>query len=295
MESGAPPSQNGGMGNCYVFKSRLQEYAQRAGFKTPEYQTVKEGLSHDPIFRSTVVVNNVKYDSLPGFSTRKAAEQSAAEVALSEILKSGEMTKCIPAVHETGLCKNMLQEYAQKMNYAIPSYICTRQTGNSAPFVCTVEIGGIQYIGASATTKRDAEIKAARTALLAIQSQENAKNGTSQYTVLPTRKKGPEADKQVISAETKKLKPRRNNLKKKWKSRKRLFLKKQGHQDNVTRDDVIRCNGTEALQTSDVAEVNKKDFGKSSLDKNQVGTNCEFSAGSDQMRAVPKEETWCGV
>lgn len=73
--------------------------------------------------------------------------------------------------HETGLCKNMLQEYAQKMNYAIPSYVCTRQTGNSAPFVCTVEIGGIQYIGASATTKRDAEIKAARTALLAIQSK----------------------------------------------------------------------------------------------------------------------------
>lgn len=23
--------------------------------------------------------------------------------------------------------------------------------------------------------------------------------------------------------------------------------------------------------------------------------NCEFSAGPDQMRAVPKEETWCGV
>lgn len=55
------------------------------------------------------------------------------------------------------------------MNYAVPSYICTKQTSGVAPFVCTVEIGGIRYIGAAARTKKDAEIKAARTALLAIQ------------------------------------------------------------------------------------------------------------------------------
>ena len=70
---------------------------------------------------------------------------------------------------ETGLCKNLLQEYAQKKNYAIPSYICTKQASGVAPFICTVEIGGIQYIGAAARTKKEAEIKAARTALLAIQ------------------------------------------------------------------------------------------------------------------------------
>ena len=55
------------------------------------------------------------------------------------------------------------------MNYAIPSYICSKQASGVAPFGCTVEIGGIQYIGAAARTKKDAEIKAARTALLAIQ------------------------------------------------------------------------------------------------------------------------------
>jgi dsRNA-specific ribonuclease len=55
------------------------------------------------------------------------------------------------------------------MNYAIPSYICTKSASGLAPFICTVEIGGIQYIGAAARTKKDAEIKAARTALLAIQ------------------------------------------------------------------------------------------------------------------------------
>lgn len=62
----------------------------------------------------------------------------------------------------------MLQEYAQKMNYAIPSYKCTKQEEGAHPFICTVEIGGIQYIGAAARTKKEAEIKAARTALLAI-------------------------------------------------------------------------------------------------------------------------------
>jgi hypothetical protein len=38
-----------------------------------------------------------------------------------------------------------------------------------APFIRTVEIGGIQYIGAAARTKKEAQIKVARTALLAIQ------------------------------------------------------------------------------------------------------------------------------
>lgn len=86
------------MENCYVFKSRLQEYAQKAGISTPVYQTLKEGPSHEPVFRSTVIVNDVRYESLPGFFNRKAAEQSAAEVALIEIHKSGQMTESIPTV-----------------------------------------------------------------------------------------------------------------------------------------------------------------------------------------------------
>lgn len=77
------------MSNCYVFKSLLQEYAQKAKLPTPVYSTTKEGPSHEPSFRSTVVVNGVRYDSLPGFFSRKAAEQSAAEVALMQLADSG--------------------------------------------------------------------------------------------------------------------------------------------------------------------------------------------------------------
>lgn len=205
-----------------MFKSRLQEYAQKTGLPTPEYHTLKEGPSHEPIFKSTVVVNNTRYESLPGFLSRKAAEQSAAEVALMEIAKSAPVseTKSIPSVQETGLCKNLLQEYAQKINYAIPSYICTKQASGVAPFVCTVEIGGIQYIGAAARTKKEAEIKAARTALLAIQGQsEGCANGATKYIVVPGQRQVKEAEKK--SAETPKpLKVKKTGCKRKRNKRK---------------------------------------------------------------------------
>jgi DNA-binding TFAR19-related protein (PDSD5 family) len=42
-----------------------------------------------------VIVNDVRYDSLPGFFNRKAAEQSAAEVALLELAKAGEVNHSI--------------------------------------------------------------------------------------------------------------------------------------------------------------------------------------------------------
>jgi hypothetical protein len=55
------------------------------------------------------------------------------------------------------------------MNYGYPSYIWDKQTSGVGPSICTVEIGGIKYIGAAARTKKEAQIKAAQTALLAIQ------------------------------------------------------------------------------------------------------------------------------
>ncbi|XP_031248529.1 double-stranded RNA-binding protein 1-like [Pistacia vera] len=219
------PTNDGfsGVSNCYVFKSRLQEYAQKLGLPTPVYETTKEGPSHEPSFRSSVVVDDVRYDSLPGFYNRKAAEQSAAEVALMELAKLGQVNHSISQpVHETGFCKNLLQEYAQKMNYAIPMYQCRKDDapGRVPHFSCTVEIGGIQYIGAAARTKKEAEIKAARTALLAIQSSasELCGNpvGNSQLTVIPCRKRGTESvDKPEVDENVNVPKPKKARFKKK--------------------------------------------------------------------------------
>ncbi|XP_038715411.1 double-stranded RNA-binding protein 1-like isoform X2 [Tripterygium wilfordii] len=225
--------RNPDVSNCYVFKSRLQEYAHKAGLPTLEYETIKEGPSHEPSLKSTVIVNGVRYDSLPGFFNRKATEQSAAEVALTELAKSGELNQCITQpVHETGLSENLLQEYAQKMNFAIPVYQCQRDgtLGQEALFKCTVEIGGIHYIGASARTKKEAEIKAARTALLAIwsSSAESADRqlGNAQLTVFPGKKRGAEAvGNSEESAKVSKAKKAR--IKKKLKmQKKRLSGKK---------------------------------------------------------------------
>ncbi|PSS17350.1 Double-stranded RNA-binding protein [Actinidia chinensis var. chinensis] len=209
--------QGQGVSNCYVFKSRLQEYAQKVGLPTPVYETIKEGPSHEPSFRSTVIVNDVRYDSLSGFFNRKAAEQSAAEVALVELSKTGKLNNCISQpVHETGLCKNLLQEYAQKMNYAIPTYECRREElpGRMSHFSCMVDIGGIKYIGGAAKTKKEAEIKAARTALLAIRSSASHEGltGKSAYTVVPSKK---ERDLGISAQDTAKvLKPKKGRFKK---------------------------------------------------------------------------------
>ncbi|GAV66846.1 dsrm domain-containing protein [Cephalotus follicularis] len=232
-----------GVSNCYVFKSRLQEYAQKTGITTPVYETIKEGPSHQPCFRSTVIVNDVRYDSLPGFFNRKAAEQSAAEVALVDLTKFGEVNDCISQpIQETGLCKNLLQEYAQKMNYAIPLYQCQREEvpGRVPHFSCTVEIGGIRYIGAAAKTKKEAEIKAARTALLAIQlsSSDDNLGGNSQYTVIPCRKRGIELANNTEAANVPKAKKARFR-KKMLKRKGKLYhkrVKRVGNSDVHTND-----------------------------------------------------------
>lgn len=222
IEKSTPPS----VSNCYFFKSRLQEYAQKAGIRTPVYETIKEGPSHEPSFRSTVIVNDVRYDSLPGFSNRKAAEQSAAEVALMELANLVDMKFCISQpVHDTGLCKNLLQEYAQKMNYAIPLYEChlDNKSGRKPMYSCVLDIGGIKYIGASATTKKEAEIKVARTALLAIKSTTSAfEDEVGYHTVLPHKKKA--TDLGISTQETAAaLKPKKGRVKKKqWKKKRAI-------------------------------------------------------------------------
>ncbi|KAL1544500.1 double-stranded RNA-binding protein 1-like [Salvia divinorum] len=216
--------------NCYVFKSQLQEYCQKTGLITPVYETIKEGPSHEPIFKSAVVVNNIRYDSLPGFFNRKAAEQSAAEVALVELSKSNNINCGISQpVHETGLCKNLLQEYAQKMNYAIPLYDCRKEEreGKVPMYSCIVEIGGIKYIGASAGTKKEAEIKAARTALIAIQTAvpvAEDHTGNTIYTVIPQKKKA--SDHAISSQEIKaSLKPKKGRFKKQDRKKRRPAMK----------------------------------------------------------------------
>lgn len=289
----APTNGFGGVSNCYVFKSQLQEYAQKAGFMTPVYETLKEGPSHQPCFQSTVIVNNVRYDSLPGFLNRKAAEQSAAEVALLELAKSGNLNESIShPLHGTGLCKNLLQEYAQKMNYAIPSYTlhADEALGRNTAFSCTVNIGGIMYVGAAANSKKEAEIKAARTALLAIQPHNigaEVESSGSQLTVLPGQKKVAEPDVKKEET-TKPLKTRKSRFKKNFSKRRSL----QKRVDQATGDAEssmeiqVGCGGAQEMKGDDI----NNDTGyvqAGAAVESAVGTseNVGFENGSVCLRA----------
>ncbi|KAI3737347.1 hypothetical protein L2E82_27345 [Cichorium intybus] len=277
-----PRINSQGVSNCYVFKSRLQEYAQKAGLTTPIYHTIKEGPSHQPLFRSSVVLNDESYHSLTGFLNRKAAEQSAAEIALIEIAKSGATDKSVShPVHETGLCKNLLQEYAQKMNYAIPSYICTKdeKKGRESPFSCTVDIGGIKYIGTSAKTKKEAELKAAKTALLAIQMSAPESNWKSDpvdtesvYTVVPTKRKEPE--RAVVETEDK-VNTKKRKKGKFLKQRRKKKVRTPGGEGGVKTDDPctnevkdMKENGESVLVVNEVKDL--KSNGESELVPNEV-------------------------
>ncbi|MCE3051554.1 hypothetical protein HAX54_050128, partial [Datura stramonium] len=64
-----------GVSICYVFKSRLQEYAQKLT-STPVYETIKEGPSHEPTFRSRRIVEGCRYDFHSGFFTRQMEQSS---------------------------------------------------------------------------------------------------------------------------------------------------------------------------------------------------------------------------
>ncbi|XP_057519181.1 double-stranded RNA-binding protein 3-like [Amaranthus tricolor] len=278
------PASTPGVSNCYVFKSRLQEYAQKVGLPTPVYETIKEGPSHEPSFRSTVVVGGARYDSLLGFFNRKAAEQSAAEVALMELSKSGEKKDSISVpVHETGLCKNLLQEYAQKMNYAIPTYVCRKDdtSGRTALFSCTVEIGPIQYIGAAARTKKEAEIKAARTALLSIRSSGAAGDqnleGKRQYTVVPCKRKMPEtAPCQVKTVKVKK--PKKPRFKKRTL---RKEMQPGHHTQTGTMGSLLSNN------TGNSISVHVSNDGKASSDLESGPSKCNLLDG---VVSVVKED-----
>ncbi|XP_028777743.1 double-stranded RNA-binding protein 1 [Neltuma alba] len=258
-----------GVSNCYVFKSRLQEYAQKVGLPTPVYETIKEGPSHQPSFRSTVIVNNVRYDSLPGFFNRKAAEQSAAEIALRELAKSDEVNQSITQpVIETGLCKNLLQEYAQKMNYAMPLYLCKKdeRPGRLSSYSCTVEIGGIRYIGASARTKKEAEIKAARTALLAIESSASHSSekqfGPSKLTVVPCKKRVAEPIGKV--GETSKVPKAKKTRFKRKPPRKKESGDKKGR-NHIESANHIEANGESYTNVNDESCVQTLESGTEAL------------------------------
>eukprot|EP00245_Coleochaete_scutata_P008015 TRINITY_DN2390_c0_g1_i1.p1 TRINITY_DN2390_c0_g1~~TRINITY_DN2390_c0_g1_i1.p1 ORF type:complete len:403 (-),score=61.22 TRINITY_DN2390_c0_g1_i1:415-1623(-) len=153
-----------------MYKNQLQELAQRSCSNLPSYACIREGPDHAPRFKATVNFNGEVFES-PGYcSTLRQAEHAAAEVALMTLSRRGPPQSLAARIlDETGVCKNLLQETAQRAGVSLPAYMTIRSGPGHLPiFTCTVEVSGMQFMGEAAKTKKQAEKNAAMAAWSAL-------------------------------------------------------------------------------------------------------------------------------
>jgi dsRNA-specific ribonuclease len=157
-----------------LYKNHLQVYAQKKNLALPEYASEREGPSHNCRFKGKVTVQGRTYETTEFFTTLKEAENAAAKVAVSSLLPNG--------VNEdnSGFYKNLLQELAQKGGYLLPTY-CTEKSGNFHPpsFISNVEVGGKVFPGKEASTKKQAEMNAAKVAYMTLTEGESSNSAPS--------------------------------------------------------------------------------------------------------------------
>ncbi|KAI5063069.1 hypothetical protein GOP47_0021616 [Adiantum capillus-veneris] len=149
-----------------MHKNQLQELAQRSNANLPAYSCIREGPDHAPRFKATVNFNGELFESPEFFSTLRQAEHAAAEVALNLLSKRGpSQFLAAKVLDETGICKNLLQETAQRAGVSLPVYTTIRgMEGHALIFSCIVEVGGRAFAGEPAKSKKQAEKNAAMAA-----------------------------------------------------------------------------------------------------------------------------------
>ncbi|KAL2634747.1 hypothetical protein R1flu_006226 [Riccia fluitans] len=160
----------GGGGLKGMYKNQLQELAQRSCFNLPAYACIREGPDHAPRFKATVNFNGEIFESPNYCSTLRQAEHAAAEVALNTLSRRGPSQSLAARIlDETGVCKNLLQETAQRAGVSLPVYTTTRSGPGHLPvFTCQVELARMKFDGEAAKTKKQAEKNAAMAAWSAL-------------------------------------------------------------------------------------------------------------------------------
>ncbi|KAF1891034.1 hypothetical protein Lal_00001170 [Lupinus albus] len=196
-----------------LYKNQLQEFTQKSRIELPTYQTVNEGTRHVPMFRSTLWVSGKCYTNQVTFVNRKAAEQDAAKLALKSLLGMIKdeappaviEEKAPPAVIEEKappvaikdeasptilekiwLSKSILNEYAFKLNVALPTYSTVETIGASPVFKSTLVFNCTKYTGGASRHKRWAEQLAAHQAILSILSADPGSESLSEIVKLNT-------------------------------------------------------------------------------------------------------------
>ncbi|GMP27495.1 hypothetical protein CsSME_00003458 [Camellia sinensis var. sinensis] len=169
LEAHQPPApSNSNLPELLMYKNRLQEYTQKSSIPLPVYQTINEGVQHEPRFRSTVWVDGASYTSHHVFLHRKAAEQDVARVALDGITQKIKEEGSPLIREDTVFCKSILNEYAVKMHLEKPTYNTIRSEGLLPVFVSSLVFDGVTYTGEAGKNKKEAEQLAARAVILSI-------------------------------------------------------------------------------------------------------------------------------
>lgn len=147
---------------AHLYKSRLQNYAQKRNVAFPTYACEMQGPPHCRLFKASVTIDGNTYVGPEFCSTLKDAEHAAAKVALLALSPDG-------AQEDDCLYKSLLQELAQKRGLPLPLYTTNRSGQPHVPsFGSTVQIAGECYVGQEARTKKQAEMNAAKVAYNAL-------------------------------------------------------------------------------------------------------------------------------
>jgi len=132
----------------------------------PSYSCIKEGPDHAPKFKAAVNFNGEIFESPGYFPTLRHAEHAAAEIALKDLQTRTSSQSLSKILDESGVCKNLLQENAQRAGVPLPVYqhAQVRARPPARVFTCTVEVAAMQFTGDPAKTKKQAEKNAALSA-----------------------------------------------------------------------------------------------------------------------------------
>ncbi|KAG2689917.1 hypothetical protein I3760_09G162600 [Carya illinoinensis] len=143
----------------HLYKNQLQNYAQKRTPSLPVYSCECEGPPHARRFKCKVTIDGQTYESPEFFSNIKDAEHAAAKLALTSLSPDGVRKD------DSGLYKNLLQEFVQKEGLGLPVYDTIKSGEAHAPiFVSTVEIDGKVFKGQETRNKKQAEMSAAKVA-----------------------------------------------------------------------------------------------------------------------------------
>ncbi|KAL3825647.1 hypothetical protein ACJIZ3_021676 [Penstemon smallii] len=92
-----------------LYKNLLQEFAQKKGLLCPSYETISSGMSHKPVFVSTVEIGSNSFRGTEA-NTKKQAEMIAAKIAYHALTKSCSVLESSKvSMNEGNLADNLTQ------------------------------------------------------------------------------------------------------------------------------------------------------------------------------------------